>query len=293
MQSSAWVFLALLSAFSLATSDALTKKTLETGNEYLVAWFRLLFSVPLLIAILLAVPVPQVDRYFFAAFVAALPLEVLSVILYIKALRLSPLTLTLPFLSLTPLFVVGVSYGLLGEKVTGQGMGGILLLAAGSYVLNIHTARKGVFSPFRAIVRERGSLAMIGVALIYSVTSTLGKMAILHSSPLFFGASYILALTAALGSIALWKGRTDVGDFVKRRRYKALIVPGFFYAIMVASHMLAMSMTQVAYMISVKRTSVLMGMLYGYVLFRERHIAERMVGAIIMLAGFVLVVTAE
>lgn len=293
MQSSAWVFLALLSAFSLATSDALTKRALEEGNEYLVAWFRLVFSVPVLIAVLITIPVPPLDGYFFATFSLALPLEVLSVILYVKALRLSPLTLTLPFLSLTPLFVVGVSYGLLGERVNGQGMSGIFLLAAGSYVLNIHTARTGVFSPFRAIVRERGVLAMIGVALIYSITSTLGKMAILHSSPLFFGASYIVVLTAALGPIALWKGRAEVGDFVKRRHYRALIVPGFFYAIMVASHMLAMSMTQVAYMISVKRTSVLMGMLYGYALFRERHIIERMVGAIIMVVGFILVVTSQ
>ena len=34
---------------------------------------------------------------------------------------------------------------------------------------------------------------MIAVAVIYSVTATLGKMAIEHSSPLFFGITYFCA----------------------------------------------------------------------------------------------------
>ncbi|MBT9538054.1 MAG: EamA/RhaT family transporter, partial [Nitrospirae bacterium] len=39
-----WVVFALISAFTLATSDALTKKALKDSNEYLVAWFRFFFS---------------------------------------------------------------------------------------------------------------------------------------------------------------------------------------------------------------------------------------------------------
>jgi len=62
---------------------------------------------------------------------------------------------------------------------------------------------------------------------------------------------------------------------------------------MVASHMLAINLTNVAYMISVKRTSVIIGVLYGYFLFQERHIKERLAGAIIMFTGFVMIVTAQ
>ncbi len=43
-----WVTLSLLTAFSLATSDALTKKVLRSRDEYFVAWIRLLFALPLL-----------------------------------------------------------------------------------------------------------------------------------------------------------------------------------------------------------------------------------------------------
>ena len=52
--------------------------------------------------------------------------------------------------------------------------------------------------------------------------------------------------------------------------------------------MTALNLTKVAYMISVKRISLVIGVLYGYFLFRETNIGERMLGALLMLTGFVL-----
>jgi uncharacterized membrane protein len=54
--------------------------------------------------------------------------------------------------------------------------------------------------------------------------------------------------------------------------------------------MIAMSMTNVAYMISIKRTSLLFSIFYGHVLFREEKIAEKAIGGAIMFAGFLLIV---
>jgi len=287
----AWVYLSLISAFALATSDALTKKALVESNEYLVAWFRLLFALPLLLVLLFFISMPGVDAVFYKAFALSLPLEIIALVLYIKALRISPLSLTLPFLSLTPLFLIFVSYFILGEKVSLRAGIGILLLAAGSYTLNLHEMRNGIFSPFRAIGREKGSVLMIIVAFIYSITSSLGKMAIEHSSPLFFGAVYFIVLTVLFSPIALVAGR-DKKIFVKEEQYKRLFFPGLFYSIMIVAHMLALSLTKVAYMISIKRTSLLMGVIYGYLLFREKNIRERLTGALLMFIGFVMIVTA-
>lgn len=288
-----WVVLSLISAFTLATSDALTKKTLISSNEYIVAWFRLVFSLPLLFVIFLFIPVPELDRDFYIAFLLALPLEILSIVMYIKALRISPLSLTLPFLALTPVFLIFISYLILGEKVSLLGGIGILLIASGSYTLNIRTIRKGIFEPFKAIMKEKGSILMIGVALIYSVTSSLGKMAIEHSSPLFFGTTYFIAVTTIFAPIAFWMGRSDLKSFISGRQFKGLFLPGLFYGIMIASHMIAMSLAKVAYMISVKRISLIISVIYGYLFFREEDIKERLFGATLMFIGFVMVVTAS
>ncbi|MDI6729780.1 MAG: hypothetical protein QMD44_12785, partial [Thermodesulfovibrionales bacterium] len=80
----------------------------------------------------------------------------------------------------------------------------------GGYTLNIKEFKKGVFEPFIAIKREKGSIFMIIVALIYSFTSSLGKRAIEHSSPIFFGATYITLLVIVLTPIALYKGRDEL-----------------------------------------------------------------------------------
>ena len=288
-----WVILSLASAFFLATSDALVKKAVLDENEYMVAWFRLLFTLPVLIITLVLTPWPVLDKDFYQAFFIALPVELITIILYVKALKLSPLSLTVPFLSLTPVFLISISYLLLGEKVSLIGALGILLIAAGGYILNIDTVRRGLFEPVRSIVRDKGALLMIAVALLYSITSSLGKIAITHSSPLFFGTSYFIALNIAFLPVALLKGRGTAKEFIRAGKYKRLFYPGVFYALMVVTHMEAMSMTKVAYMISVKRTSLLMGVIYGYFLFQEKHMKGRFIGALLMFAGFVLVVSSR
>jgi drug/metabolite transporter (DMT)-like permease len=287
-----WVFLSLICAFALATSDALTKRALVRSNEYLAAWFRLVFSLPLILLIWTVVPTPKLDPAFYSAFILSLPLEIAAMILYVKALKISPLSLTLPFLSLTPVLLIVVSYIILGEKVSLQGSIGIVVLAAGGYTLHLHEIRNGLWMPFKAIRREKGSLLMIAVAIIYSVTASLGKMAIEHSAPLFFGVTYFCAVTVLFAPIAFWMGRHEMKQFIFTGQYKRLFFPGLFYSIMIASHMTALNLTKVAYMISVKRISLVIGVFYGYFLFREMNIGERVLGALLMLTGFILIVTA-
>ncbi|RNC65841.1 MAG: DMT family transporter [Desulfuromonadales bacterium] len=288
---SLWLPLTLFCAFALATSDALVKRALANHNEFLILWLRLLFALPLLLVALPFVTVPPLTRDFFIASLVALPLEALAMVLYVRALKLSPLSLTLPFLALTPVFLLVVPFIILGEQITIAGGAGILLVAAGSYILNLNEREKGLLAPLRAIRREPGSLCMIGVALIYSVTSTLGKKAVSSSAPLFFSLCYLPALTLLLTPVALWGGRRELKTLATGGILRAAVAPGLLYGMMFLSHMTAVSLTNVAYMIAVKRTSLLMGVLYGHLLFREPGIRHRLPGALLMLAGVALIAT--
>jgi drug/metabolite transporter (DMT)-like permease len=283
-----WVILALSAALSLAISDALLKKTLADGNEYRMAWLRLLFALPLLAVTLVFMEKPPLDAAFFRAFIISLPLEIIALVFYVKSIRVSPLSLVLPFLALTPLFQIIFGYLILNESVTARGVIGIFLMAAGSYTLNLSHVKKGALEPFNAIFREKGSRLMIAVALIYSITSALGKAAILHSSPLYFGSTYFITVALAFTPLMLWKGNREWA-FPKNHSLKYAALAGFFYSIMVISHMLAISMAKAAYMIAVKRTSVLFGVVLGRIMFEESHIRERFLGALLMLIGLVLI----
>jgi drug/metabolite transporter (DMT)-like permease len=275
----------------VSTSDALTKRALAFRDEYFVAWVRLLFSLPVLIVSFIFIEIPPLDAAFWTATIIALPLEIIAIILYTKALKLSPLSLTMPFLSMTPLFLIATSYLIVGEKITVWGGTGIMLIASGSYMLNIHKVHITFLEPIRAILKERGSVLILIVAFIFSITSSLGKVAIEHSSPVFFGSVYFILVTLFFTPIALLKNRGQTslkaGDIIP------LSSIGITYSLMILFHMVAMSMTQVAYMISVKRMSLLFSVLYGYFLFRENRLSERLIGSIIMFMGFLFIVLGQ
>ncbi len=287
-----WVILALGAAFSLASSDALTKKAVKDQDEYLVAWTRLLFTLPVLGVLWFFIKIPEIDRTFILAFFSALPLEIITVFLYIKALKTSPLSLTLPFLSLTPLFLIFSSSIIAGETIPVPAQAGIMLIVTGGYMLNISTVRTGLLEPFRAIKKEKGSLYMIVVAFIYSITSSLGKVAIEHSSALFFGITYFTVLVILTAPLSLWFGRKNVKGFFLEGKYKGVIIPGILYGLMIVFHMLSLDLTKVSYMISVKRLSLLIGVIYGHIFFKEKNFRERLLGTCLMFGGFVILVNA-
>ncbi|WP_224983679.1 EamA family transporter [Geomonas agri] len=282
-----WFPLTVLSAFFLATSDATTKRALTGRNEYLVTWLRIVPTLPLFLVALPFIPIPKIGDDFYFCIFAGLPLEAVAIILYTKALKLSPLSLTLPLLSLTPLLLLVVPYLLLGERISPTGGIGILLIALGGYLLNTGRGETGVLAPLKALAREKGALCMLAVATIYSVTSTLGKRAIAASSPLFFAGVYLPLLVLVLTPLALYKSRGELGPALRNGTAKAVILPAICYALQALTHVFAVNLTNVAYMIAVKRLSLLFGVLYGHYLFKERG---GIVSTIIMLLGVFLIV---
>lgn len=282
-----WFPLSLLSAFTLATTDAMTKRFLSDLSPYEMAIVRLIFTLPWLICSFFFIPLATPDYAYFIVIVSAAPLEICAVYCYMKAIKVSPLSLTLPFLAFTPAFVILTGGIALGERLNLMGITGIILIVTGSYCLHISSIKGGVFAPVKAVLKEKGSRLMLLTSFIYSITSVLGKIGVLHSNPYFFGSTYFIALTLLM--IALM----PLIPGVSMKRLTGLPLKGMtigaFNAIMIFSHMLAISQVEAAYMVSVKRTSLLIGILYGAWWFREKRAGERIFGAVIMLAGVFLI----
>jgi len=278
-----WILFALITAFSLSTADALSKRAMAKSDEYVIAWVREGYALPFIALSFFFIPIPHLDKTFWVSVLILLPLEVTALILYVKAIKLSPLSLTIPFMALSPVFITVIAFFLLGEWPDKSGIVGIFLITIGAYLLNAKTSNLGLLGPIKAIARERGSVLMIIVAVIYSITSTIGKIAVQHSSPIFFGFFYPLLLTIALSMVVGVRG--TLHQVVSRPVIFLLI--GIFTAIMILSHFLAISMADVAYVISVKRTSLVFSVFYGWLVFKEVDIGERLLGSGLMLAGVV------
>ena len=282
-----WFALSLATALLLSVTDVLSKEALRERDEYFIAWVRWVGAIPFLTLLFLYIDIPATDGTFWRVTLIALPMEATAILLYMRAIRVSPLSLTVPFLAFTPLFLIVTSFLILGERPDGSGLAGIFLIVAGAYLLNVRRFKDGLISPFRAIIREEGSLLMLGVAFLYSITANLGKIAVLHSSPSFFALVYAVLLSVVLAPFVLKKSRGSIAGF--RKRPLLIISIGLFYGLMMLTHFTAISMTNVAYMISIKRTSMLFSVFLGWLVFKETGFSERFLGSAVMLAGVVLI----
>lgn len=290
-----WFELSLGSALSLATADALTKLLF---SDYSVSELLVVrFGVPALLLAPWAMVngPPPVAPAFWGWMALLVPLELAAMALYVTAIRDAPLHLTLPYLAFTPVFNVLTGFAVLGETVSPGGFAGIALVAIGAYALNLdQLGARGArlwLAPLKAIVRERGSRRMLLAAAIYSVTSVGGKAAMAYTTPWRFGPFYYVVIGAVLMT-ALALRRPVALRALGRRPFGQLAVGGMM-AVMVVTHFLAIARVEAAYMVSVKRTSLLFGILYGAVLFRERGLGRHLAAGAVMVAGVAVIMLAR
>jgi drug/metabolite transporter (DMT)-like permease len=277
-----WFMLALTAALSTAVNDTISKRFFSHLSPYEMGLIRLLYASPYFLLGLIVVPWPTVDATFWGCLAVGLPLEVAAFMCYMRAIKVSPLSLTLPFLSFTPAFVLFTGYILLGETLSVQGIMGVVLIVAGSYVLHLSKARGAWMTPFKAILGEEGSLLMLLTSFLYSFTATLGKLAIQHSSQPFFAVTYFTALLLLMAGLFPRMGH-GIGRLTERPLPG--IMAGLVLALMIFTHTLAISLVEAAYMLSVKRSSLLFGVLFGALIFKEENVGERLLGASFMMAG--------
>ena len=67
---------------------------------------------------------------------------------------------------------------------------------------------------------------------------------------------------------------------------------GVCMAVMVMTHFYAIEHIEVAYMVAVKRTSLLFGILYGAWLFHEQGLTRHLAAGLLMVAGVSLIASA-
>lgn len=282
-----WLFFSFLTALFESLKDVLCKKSLEDMDEYIVAWSLRLFCLPFLFPLLLLYPLPVLGKNFWWALMISGLLNVVTAILYMKAIKQSDLSLSVPMLTFTPLFLLITSPFILGEYPTMFGLFGICLIVGGSYILNVRCCRRGIFSPFRTLLKEQGPRLMLMVAFIWSVTANFDKVGIRNSSVSFWIVAVNIFGALAMVPLVMFKGRANIRTVGER--WPSLLSIGFINALKFIAQMSAIQIALVAYVISIKRTSAILGVMFGYLFFKEKGIRERLLGTVVMLLGVLLI----
>ncbi|WP_305043415.1 EamA family transporter [Geoalkalibacter sp.] len=286
-----WLLLALFTALFESGKDVFGKQGLRAGADpYVMAWAWRLLALPFLLPLLPFALPATLGPHFWPALLAGAALNILAAVLYMKAIAEGELSLSVPLISFTPLFLLLTSPLLLREIPGKSGILGVLLIVAGAYLLNIGHWRRGWREPIRALLRARSARLMLAVALIWSVSANIDKIGLLNSSPLLWAIAINAAI--ALGMLPLVMLRRRLGGPAAARPWGFLLLVGLCGGLVTLCQMAAISLAQVPYVIAVKRLSVLFTALAGLLLLGERGLRERLAGTLVMLAGVLVLALA-
>lgn len=284
-----WVLLALVAAALTAAREVIFKVAMRGGDATVIACVVSAVVALLLLPPALLVGVPPLSAPFFLATLGSAALNAVALVFVVRAVHRSDLSLVSPLQSLTPLFMLAWAPLLLAESPTAQGMAGVTAIVAGAYLLNAGEAARGWLEPFRALGRDAGARLMLLVAFAYSISASLDKVGTLAATPLLYGAALNAVVALALLPRALRIVRGLGGAVVALGRPRLVLLGGALTALALAAQFTALTLTVAAYVIAVKRTSILVSVAAGHLVFGEAGLRQRLLATAVMLLGFALV----
>jgi drug/metabolite transporter (DMT)-like permease len=154
-------------------------------------------------------------------------------------------------------------------------------------VLNVDLKNRSFLGPLQAVFKETGSWLMLIVSFLFSFSAVTGKAAIMHSSPMFSQIWFFIVLTVLLALILAGLGKIRATALTQKPAQAATL--GVLMFLHIVCHGLAISMTKAAYMLSIKRLSILFSIIYGGLIFKEDNIVIRFAGAFLMFLGACLI----
>lgn len=282
-----WFLLSLVTALTQAVKDVCLKRCLhrmDVGVAVLV--YSLLAAVFFWVGVACS-PLPVLGPDFFPVLLLGGLLGAVTFALYGRALKLGDLSLTLPMLAFTPLFLLVTSPLTLGEFPGPGGILGLVCVVAGSYILNLRERRQGIWGPVRSLWTNPGARLMLLVAAIWSIGANYDKIGVRASSPELWIAAVYTASAAALLPGVCRRSRGIVGQV--RAAPWLLLAAGLLEAVGLVCQMHALTLTMVTSVIAVKRLSIVFGVVLGAWLFREPDLVHRLPGAMLMVFGVFIV----
>lgn len=284
------LFLALISSVFKSGKSLSTKVASQLTNDYITSLFTRLISaiVFLILIIVLNKFIIPSNNIFILYLIINSVLFAIVTVLFTKSLRISDVSLVSPIMSLLPIFVTLPSYIILGEIPNLYAGFGIVLVTFGSYVLELNSESKTYLDPFKSLYYNKGVQIAFGGLIIASVIPSVDKIGIQMTNPIMWVFLTQLISGLIIGLFYLFSDNNSFKlDFYNN--YKILIIVGLFNALIWIFQSYAYTYTQVSYVQSVKRVSIILSILGGYYIFDEKNIKERLFGSVLILSGITLI----
>lgn len=278
----------IVSGLAFASLDLVRKLLADRIDALALVFFMSLGAGPFLGVYLAYEGLGDISAAYLLPGSGALILNFAGSLGFVYSVKISPLNRTVPLLSLTPVFTALWAVPVLGQYPSGNQLGGILLVVAGALALN---SEGHLLRPFEGLVKEKGALIMMGVALVWSLSGPLDRRALEHASVPFHAT--IMTVGVGLGAlIVLWvTGRTEA---LRESRSEAWLLLAAMLSVSaaLAFQLLAIQGVLVSLVEAFKRSiGSLMAVVLGRLVFDETIRLRQGVGVLVICAGVFLILT--
>lgn len=316
---------------------------------------------------------------FLEVLIGSACIKVVVGYMYQRALQISPLSVTVPYLAFTPVLLVFTSYVVMRESPSSQGLLGVAIVTLGGYLLavdqsgdseskkskgpkavhpsesflvsvlpnlavpGLRTESKGdtendqdvlisvnenesltkdvtvparmrssrkvlpwkavpwtalkdwilrgpLLDPILALRKEQGSLLMLGVAALLSLSNSFDKLGA-HMAPSFIIFAALQRILMAI-PVVFYLAFTSPSSFKHLFRHFPLMAGiSIFECGAILCYLKSLETLLVAYSIAAKRSNVLLSVIVGHLLFKER-ICKRLPYVFLMVGGMILILLA-
>lgn len=217
-------------------------------------------------------------------------LNLIANVLFLESVRRGPLSVAIPVLSFTPVFAAMGGVPLLGEVLGPTQWLGVSVVTGASVFLTAEPGKtRDPIGIVKGFFHSPGVVHMFGVAILWSFSPLFDKLALEHAAVGVHGA--IMALSMSAGMLGYLAFQGNLRTVVLPPGTAGLVAIGGVTNV-AALGLQLVSITQMAVSVfeAFKRAAgVLIALSMGRVIFREKISRTRIIAAILMAAGVVLV----
>lgn len=284
-----WLSFALASAVLLAIRRVYEKQLSAHFGNFSLSFATLSFSLPFLLVLFFFFPVPHDLGELSWSF--WWPLLIIWILIYpiqnyflYRSLREGELSEVTPVSSLLPVFNIATSLFLIGEVPTLAGLFGIGITVVATYLLLTDLPVQAGVASFRRQTYNKPVLFMVVSVLCTALGSTLDKVAIEASTPVFY--SFINVLGASIVFLLLSYAYGEQSDLKKIPRHtKTFVLLGLVFALAFVAFTTAFSLGPTSYTLAIRSGGLVLTVLWGLFFLHESHSRRKLVALALFIFG--------
>lgn len=241
---------------------------------------------------------PPTTRLFWSSMAACAVLGVAGNVLIVKALEVGDLSIVGPINSFKPVVSMIPGLLLLREIPTAVQLAGVGLVFAGSCIIAGDTTGLVARSSLWRLFSDRGVQYRLAALTLSATEAVFIKQALLASSPVpTFAVWSVMGFVMLLPWLARYAPNWRDPTAISREKTPARSILSNFLLLALTTGLMQLCTIailcdfQVAAALALFQTSTLVSVLLGWLVFHEPNVHGRLLGAVVMAAGAVLIIT--